>query len=496
MLGAALILLAVAVNRAPTVFTDSDDYYELGRQIVTDAGGYLNPAPAQLLSEEEAAEAAQRAEDRHIGHSQMASRSSSYALFLYPLEVLGTLWLVTAAQALLVAWLVRTLWRVAVPAAPPWHYLAAMALLAAGTTLPFFAGFAMPDIFAGIAVLATVLLALYWQALGNVQRWAVGAVLALALAVHMSHLLLGLTLLPLALVALWRLGRLEAGRWGLGALVGALAAAWLFNAAYVRIDQMQTGELLRRQPFLTARILADGPGRDYLRRACATATPYVLCRFAAEPLDDSEVILWSDQAADGVFLRSDYETRIQLEDEEGRFVRAVIADNPGWRRGGRTAQLVAAAEGLPCRGAGARSGLLSHRRILEGHTLLPTMILGVAECGPAGDRCPSRMTPALSWACHGAGLALAVLAIAGVWWRRDALPAGPARQRLAATVVLLLGGVILNAAVCGILSGPFARYEARLVWLVPLAALLLLSALFGQQGGEEAGDERLDTERA
>ena len=495
MLGAALILLAVAVNRAPTVFTDSDDYYELGRQIVTDAGAYLNPAPAQLLSEEEAAEAAQRAEDRHIGHSQMASRSSSYALFLYPLEVLGTLWLVTAAQALLVAWLVRTLWRVAVPGAPPWHYLAAMALLAAGTTLPFFAGFAMPDIFAGIAVLATVLLALYWQALGNVQRWAVGAVLALALAVHMSHLLLGLTLLPLALVALWRLGRLEAGRWGLGALAGALAAAWLFNAAYVRIDQMQTGELLRRQPFLTARILADGPGRDYLRRACATATPYVLCRFAAEPLNDSEVILWSDQAADGVFLRSDYETRIQLEDEEGRFVRAVIADNPGgvaaaalrnwWR------QLKAYQVEEPVRDP---QYYLTDEYWKD--TLLPTMILGVAECGPAGDRCPSRMTPALSWAWHGAGLALAVLAIAGVWWRRDALPAGPARQRLAATVVLLLGGVVLNAAVCGILSGPFARYEARLVWLVPLAALLLLSALFGQQGGEEAGDERLDTERA
>ncbi len=494
-IGAALIMLAVAVNRAPTVFTDSDDYYELGRQIVTDVAAHLNPAPAPVLSVEEAADAAQVAEDRHMGHSQMASRSSAYALFLYPLEVIGTLWLVTAVQALLVAWLVRTLWRAAVPDAPPWHYLAGMALLAGGTTLPFFAGFAMPDIFAGMVVLGTALLTLYWQALGTAYRWAVGVVLAMALAVHMSHLLLGITLFPLALGALWRVSAVRAGGRELGALAAALVAAWLFNAAYVRIDQIQTGELLRRQPFLAARVLADGPGRDYLRRACATAKPYVLCSFAAEPLDDSEVILWSDQAADGVFLRSDYATRLELEDEELPFVRAVIADNPGgvaaaalrnwWR------QLVTYQVEEPVRDP---EYYLTDEYWKD--TFLPEMIRGVADCGPAGDRCPSRMTPARSSKWHGTGLVIAGLAITGVWWRQRGLPSGPARRQLTATVVLLLGGVMLNAAVCGILSGPFARYEARLVWLVPLAALLLVSALFGQQGGEEAGDERLDAKGA
>ena len=32
--------------------------------------------------------------------------------------------------------------------------------------------------------------------------------------------------------------------------------------------------------------------------------------------------------------------------------------------------------------------------------------------------------------------------------------------------------IIANAAICGVLSGPFARYEARLIWLVPAVALL------------------------
>jgi hypothetical protein len=41
---------------------------------------------------------------------------------------------------------------------------------------------------------------------------------------------------------------------------------------------------------------------------------------------------------------------------------------------------------------------------------------------------------------------------------------------------LLLFAVLLviNAFVTGALSGPFARYQARLAWLAPLAALLVL----------------------
>ena len=46
-------------------------------------------------------------------------------------------------------------------------------------------------------------------------------------------------------------------------------------------------------------------------------------------------------------------------------------------------------------------------------------------------------------------------------------------KRARAALVLLVVAVALNAAVCGMLSGPFDRYQARLLWLVPCAALLL-----------------------
>ena len=56
-----------------------------------------------------------------------------------------------------------------------------------------------------------------------------------------------------------------------------------------------------------------------------------------------------------------------------------------------------------------------------------------------------------------------------MWKRRD-FDDPVFRASIAA--VLLLTAVILNAAVCGAISGPFPRYQARIVWLFPAAALL------------------------
>jgi hypothetical protein len=58
--------------------------------------------------------------------------------------------------------------------------------------------------------------------------------------------------------------------------------------------------------------LADGPGRNYLREACSSGTPYILCRFRHQALDDSDKILWSGTAGIGLFNRLGYEDRVAL----------------------------------------------------------------------------------------------------------------------------------------------------------------------------------------
>jgi hypothetical protein len=37
---------------------------------------------------------------------------------------------------------------------------------------------------------------------------------------------------------------------------------------------------------------------------------------------------------------------------------------------------------------------------------------------------------------------------------------------------LVVFGVLANAAICGIMSGPHDRYQARVAWLIPAMALI------------------------
>jgi len=62
-------------------------------------------------------------------------------------------------------------------------------------------------------------------------------------------------------------------------------------------------------------------------------------------------------------------------------------------------------------------------------------------------------------------MALLVLGVKAL--RKDA-SADPDLSRF---VVLVLVMVIVNAVLCGVISGPYARYQARVVWLIPFLAL-------------------------
>jgi len=59
------------------------------------------------------------------------------------------------------------------------------------------------------------------------------------------------------------------------------------------------------------------------------------------------------------------------------------------------------------------------------------------------------------------------LPLIALWgWRHD--------RRLFGLAVIVAGLLLVNAAVCGILSGVFDRYESRVLWLLPLLAMVAL----------------------
>ena len=482
--GTALLLLAIFADRMPTVFTDTDDYYsqgiELWQAAKVDWFGFA-PQPETR----NAADKAQAVIDAELSRTQMSARSTSYSLFLYGFESAGTLWLLAAVQGAGAAWTLLLLLRSAVSRAGPRAYLLMMAALATGSTLPFFAGFAMPDVFAGIGVACVALVVLYWQGLSRHERWGVALLLSFALVVHTSHELLAIVLVPVGAALLWwlREGWRQAGL-RLGVVAGAIVLAIGVNSAYGLVVEKQTGEKLRHQPFLMARMLADGPGRDYLRHACAAGEPYALCRFRNLPLDDSEDILWSDLPTTGVFLIANYATRVQLELEEPRFVLGTLAYAPFGQLKASAAnwwqQLLLVRVDDPVRNP--------HYYITDDYwakTYLPDMIMAVAHCGRRGDQCALRLTPAFSAWWHGS-IALAALIVSGIALipllrRRDA-----ETRRLLALAALIVSAVFFNAGITGVLSGPFARYQSRLVWLLPALAAVALTrrALDGQSLGQ------------
>ena len=487
-LGAAMLMAVTLLIGRPTVFTDTDDYFSQGKDVVRALQVWATQGkPPIKLAEVDDRLHDPGDRDEEPVHNQNGARSVYYGLFVYACERLGTLWLLAAAQATLAAGLVYALWRKMAPTATAQSYLAAMAALAAGSSLPVFTGFAMPDLFAGFSVVTTLLATLYADRFGRLGQVGLWLLLAACMNFHGSNLLTSLALSGFVLA--WRAVRGTAWRClarRAGFVLSAAVVAVLASQAYALAIKLRTGDDLGRPPFLTARVLADGPGRAYLRHACAQGATWTLCAFRRAPLDNTEDILWSDDPATGIFNSADYPTRLKLEQEEHAFVLHAVAYDPAGevlaalRNWGR--QLVAVDYAEPLRDP----AYYLTDAYWKTTTLRP-LLLRDRRCDPERGGCILHVPAVLM---SEVDAAIAVAALAWLAWTLCSTAASRraasvqaldpqallARNDAAACAVFLVVAVALNAAVCGMLSGPFDRYEARLLWLIPCAALLLAAA--------------------
>ncbi|HUO23927.1 MAG TPA: hypothetical protein VMU59_15540 [Caulobacteraceae bacterium] len=477
-----LILMSTAfLAGRPSVFFDTDGYYLMGEnltQVIKSLPEAVVTGGASLHKPV--------SDDDQIDVAIMGARSPYYGLLLYAADKIGGAWLLAAIQALAAAWMIYLAWRACAPKAPLWSYLALAGGLAVGATLPLFATFMMPDVFAGLAGLGMVLLLAYGDRLSRVSKIGVTALMAASFSFHTSHSATVLLCLAPAMVLLWLL-KAPARQTVRGAAL-VLAAALVSMAAgklYAGAFEMRTGHALGRPPFLMARMLADGPGRAYLEKVCTGPdTPYVVCRFKGDSLARSDDILWEDKPGLGVFDMVKPPDQLLMEQQQGDFIRGVIAFDPAgvlgsalrnwWR------QLTKVSSHDPLRDPRA---FLANEYWQT--TRLVDLIPNARACKPIGPGCRPLLSPTpLKW-WHVA--VIFASALYGVWrlTRADVMAALLDRERpwahpvvrLAAACVILAALVAVNAAVCGILSGPFSRYQARIVWLAPMAAGLIACAL-------------------
>jgi hypothetical protein len=164
-LGAMILVMPALFNRSPFLFYDTSHYLEFGRSIgqrlpivrnlVDDQTQRVSQAgrvPAIPVSEDK--------EREHPSLSYAGGRSPYYSLLIYVLIKLGGLWAVVFLQALLAATLLWIAYQLVIPSLPTISFLFSTIALSALSSLSFYSDMIMPDIFAGLALLALGLLTL------------------------------------------------------------------------------------------------------------------------------------------------------------------------------------------------------------------------------------------------------------------------------------------------------------------------------------------------
>ncbi|MDR3512790.1 MAG: hypothetical protein P4L73_14230 [Caulobacteraceae bacterium] len=496
---AALILLlpAIAWGR-PFVFGDTAYYWGWGGDIL-DAIRQPWPHPGQpwtpgrSLSGWGADLHDVTPADLRFNLTWLTARSAFYAVPFRLLAGAGGLWPVAAAQALIAAWAVKVAVRAAAPASSRLTYIAGVAALTALSSLGFEAAYAMPDVFGGLALLAAGLLIALSQRIGRAERVGLCALIVYAVLAHAENALN--LAAAVAIGAIWR-WRVEGE--GLAALrrVAPTAAALAVGLGAAMLGGMALGAVFGRPahmpPFAASRILADGGAQAYLRRACPDAG-LAACDLAQSPPVPPEYYLWVYPLERPPLTPAPDRTRYTIDQFnrlDARHVTEAEADQRE-RFVGQQSRLVLGALGT--------DGLFEARQaITHGSVALinfgvdrnfdtiPLLIHGgrsrlretLASILPGGVECARPQSAACGrfdlggWVPgqYAAALAALLFLAAASLRRRTAPPEG-----LACLLGLTLSLVLVNALLCGAISGPYSRYQSRVEWLVPLGALLLLA---------------------
>jgi hypothetical protein len=384
-------------------------------------------------------------------HFIIAGRSITYGALLYVGELLGELWATIIVQAVIaLAAVTLTLRHFNIR---DWsHVFLAVLTLGLFTSLPFFVSFLLPDIFAGLALLRIANLAVFGQLMTRWERAFWFGILTLAAIFHPSHLAM-ILVGAATITTLWLVGETRARISVMVLIVSAgigIASELFFNFAVEKILGIQVS----RPPVVAARIIADGTGADYLRKKCPDAN-LTMCEFVDRLLPNSDAFLWNEASEGGIYKSAPLAKRNAMGIEQYRFAAAVFASNP-------SGQL----------GASFKNGLKQLTMTGLGDFQLSRDVVNVPEVyirRNANSAAARGIFPFAFFSVFTSFVAIASIAILIV-----AMVTHKTMSReLKLFFALIVVGQLANALICGALSGPHERYQARLAWLLPLTALLL-----------------------
>lgn len=381
------------------------------------------------------------------------SRSTTYGLFLAGAAPLD-FWPAVLLQAAAAVWVIGVLLRTHRFAAYPLGLPAIVAVLAATTALPWLASILLTDIFAGLAVLALHAVVCHGDRISPRERAALVLFIAFAASTHSGTYAVLAALCLAALVAAWlNVKRVPRAGLALGIAAMVLGATMLLAGNYIVAKEIAWTPGGYGIAF--GRMLQDGIVTRYLDDHCPDPT-LKLCPYRNELPRDADTFLWGGSVFDrlGRFAG--------LGDEMRRIVLASLRDYPAMQL--RTALAATARQLVKVgTGEGVVNTIWHTYGIIERYTsaVVPAMWAARQQRAGFGFRAVNAIDEPVAWA------AMALLPLLIFLGSRS--PAFTELGGLAATIALAL---LVNAAVCGVISNPHNRYGARMAWIAAFAVAL------------------------
>jgi hypothetical protein len=379
------------------------------------------------------------------------ARSAIYSVAAYLLRAPGnSLAALAIAQAAAVALILSCLGRLIAPQRGILPRVAVGAGVALLTPAAWYAAYVVPDVLAGVVIGGALVLTVFFERISMAWRVVLVLLLAFCIAAHASHLLIAAGVLFAGAVAHFWMHRpsLRQSLWFASPIVLALAA--MLGTSYAAFGEASLAP--KRYPIQLARSVADGPGYWYLRDHCATEH-YAICElYGTNPPRKVGDFLWGPN---GVRYRATPEQMDRIRAEESTIVRRAAMAYPA-----------------------VQIGKSVSNAILQLFEIGPKeLVFGVRLTGDNPDL--TRVHPDQPL-LKAVGKALMYLSFFG-----SILSLISLRRRLTssekAAIAVAAAGLLVNAAVCGALSGVTDRYQARVAWIVPALAFMILARLWGER---------------
>jgi len=389
-------------------------------------------------------------------------RSFIYSLGILPFHWNFSPWPVVALQCLLAAFVVWLVMRAVLPRRSVPCYLGLMFCLSLLTSASWYSSIVLPDILGPLAYLAFFLLVFARDSLSRRERYALYGIAWWGLTAHSTHFMLaaGLCLLVALMLTVERrpLRRIVLPTAEVAAIVLVAALAQLALHGYLYGKPSLNGE---RPPYLMARIVADGPGRWYLEKNCGHLT-WFICGHLDHLADNPDDFLW---APDGIWQTDTDEENKQLVREEMPLVLATMRAYPREQlaRSSRNFWDQLNRFGLfdlePSDWVGAEFG-----------RIMPAAQTGYTRGRQAHNALPLELFSDTQYWVVLACLGLVCLGMVAGFISRI-FPHRPVRLLELGVIVLVMP--VANGLLTGVLSMPDDRYEARVIWLLPMLAGLM-----------------------